>query len=127
MCHQKYSISVCGAFDARKRTIALGKYVEARKCGVLPTHREKRSSLPWIIGIASGEQTTWNSAGREICIKTVLSASSPSLADDSPNMTIAKETGSRGCWASCAVHAGCVCAFACALWAASWLDTEPGK
>ena len=52
----------------------------------------------------------WNSVGREMCIKTVLSASSPSLADDSPYMTIVKETGSVGCGASCAAHAGCACA-----------------
>ena len=67
------------------------------KVGGLPTHREKRLTLFWIIGIASGEQMMWNSAGREMCIKTVLKARSPSLADDSPYMTIAKETGSTGC------------------------------
>ena len=76
--------------------------------GGLPTHREKRLSLFWIMGIASGEQMMWNSAGREMCIKTVLKARSPSLADDSPYMTIAKDTGSTGCWADCVVHGECV-------------------
>ena len=76
-----------------------------------PTHREKRSSLLWIIGIASGEQIMWNSAGREMCINTVLRARSPSFADDSPYMTIEKEIGSRGCWV---VHD--VCAYG-PLWA----------
>jgi hypothetical protein len=69
----------------------------------------------------------WNSAGREMCIKVVLSASSPSLADGSPYMTITKETGSVGCWDSCAVHPGCVRASVSGLWAVSSLDTEPGK
>lgn len=69
----------------------------------------------------------WNSAGREMCIKAVLSASSPSLADASPYMTIVKEMGSICCWDSCAVHSGCVCAPSCGLSAVSWLDAEPGK
>ena len=89
----------------------------------LPTHREKRLTLFWIIGIASGEQMMWNSAGREMCIKTVLKARSPSLADDSPYITIAKETGSTGCWADSAVHDECVWASGWVLW--GWLD--PGK
>ena len=91
------------------------------------THREKRSSLLWIMGIASGEQTIWSSAGREMCIKTVLSASRPSLADDSPYITIERETGSRGCWVGFVVHPGRVWGALWELLAASWLDAKPGK
>jgi len=109
----------------KKKKTSSGKYVKAR--GGLPTHREKRSSLLWIIGTAFGEQMMWNSAGREMCIKAVLSASSPSLADASPYMTIVKETGSVCCWASCTVHAGFLCVPSWGLSAVSWLEAEPGK
>jgi len=110
---------------------ALGEWRGNEHCGngsekvleSLPTHRENRSSLAWSIGIASGEQMMWNSTGRETCIKTVLSASNPSLAEDSPYMTIARETGSRGCWADWAAHGEWVWGFAWVLRAVSWSDS----
>ena len=69
----------------------------------------------------------WNSAGREMCIRAVFSESSPSLADDSPYITIANEMDSMGCCANCVVHAGCVWVSVCASWEVNWLDAEPRK